>query len=236
VWTTPRFGPRLMAGLLIVALMGGAAFAPAAAAKTAAVPYYLSVGEPDLTQLLAPPPDPNSPLEQYDEKKMAQILASRTDADMVRAAADAHRSVFVFGDVLGDRFTPLRVPLTTTLFDRVDSDTELLVDRAKAYFARPRPPGAKKTHASYPSGHAAFAACTAILLSQMVPEKRDAIFQRASTFAQSRLIAGVHYPSDVQAGWIAGSLVAAALLQRPRFQTDFAAAKIEVRRVLGLAP
>ena len=42
---------RLLA-LLIVALMGGAAFAPAAAAKaakTAAVPYYLSVGEPDLT-------------------------------------------------------------------------------------------------------------------------------------------------------------------------------------------
>ena len=77
------------------------------------------------------------------KRRWRKYLASRTDADMVRAAADAHRSVFVFGDVLGDGFTPLRVPLTTTLFDRVDSDTELLVDRAKAYFARPRPPGAE---------------------------------------------------------------------------------------------
>ncbi|HEY1654354.1 MAG TPA: phosphatase PAP2 family protein [Candidatus Tumulicola sp.] len=224
----------LQAALLAIAVAVGASLPAASAAKTVHTPYYVSSADVDLTTLLAPPPDPDSPLERYDEKKIAEILVSRTNADLARAAADAHRSVFVFADVLGPGFNAQRVPLTAALFDRLDSDTELLVDQAKAYFARPRPPGAKKTHASYPSGHAAFAACAAILLSQMVPEKRDVLFGRASLFAQSRLVAGVHYPSDVQAGWISGTLVAAALMQKPEFRSDFAAAKAETRGALGL--
>lgn len=163
-------------------------------------------GEPDLTQLLAPPPDPNSPLEQYDEKKMAQILASRTDAGMVRAAADAHRSVFVFGDVLGDGFTPPRVPLTTTFFDRVDSDTELLVDRATAYCedARVIPQRARRFCSLH--GHSTLA-------NGARETGRD--ISTCLDRCAKRLIAGVHYPSDVQAGGIAGRRRIAAASQVP---------------------
>jgi acid phosphatase (class A) len=210
------------------------ALAPAVVAKTIAPSYYLAPGDVDLTRLLAPPPDPNSPQEQYDEKKIAEVLANRSDADLARAAADAHRSVFVFADVLGDGFSAKTAPLSQLLFQRVGSDTETLVEQAKAYFARPRPPGVRQTHTSYPSGHAAFAACAAILLSAMVPERRDALFQRASLFAESRIIAGVHYPSDVEAGWISGTVIAAALMRRPQFRDDFTAAKAELRRALGL--
>ena len=109
------------------------------------------------------------------------------------------------------------------------------VEQAKAFFERPRPPGAPQTHGSYPSGHSAFASMSAILLAQIVPERRAAIFQRADVFAESRIVAGVHYPSDVQAGWISGTVVAADLLALPRFQADFAAVRIEVRRALGYA-
>jgi acid phosphatase (class A) len=67
----------------------------------------------------------------------------------------------------------------------------------------------------------------------MVPEKRDGLFARASIFAESRIIAGVHYPSDVEAGWISGTVVAAALMNQPRFETDFSAATAELRHALG---
>ena len=187
-----------------------------------------------MTLLLAPPPDVDSPLQQYDEKKIADALAERTSADLVRAAADAHRSVFVFSDVLGNGFAAERVPLTATLFRRVGGDVAVLIEQAKAHFGRPRPVGAPQTHGSYPSGHAAFAACAAILLSQMVPEKRRTIFARASTYAEGRIVAGVHYPSDIEAGWISGTVIAAALLRQPRFEADFGAAKAEVRGVLRL--
>lgn len=207
---------------------------PALAKDTAIAPYYLAPGDVDLVQLLAPPPDLDSAMQKYDEKKIGEALAARTNADMVQVANDKHRSVFVFSSVLGNEFNAARLPLTAALFNHVGADTESLIAQAKLHFDRPRPPGAPQTHGSYPSGHAAFAACTAILLSQMVPAKRDALFARASIFAESRIVAGVHYPSDVEAGWIAGTVIAAALMRQARFDADFAAATAEVRAALGL--
>jgi len=224
---------RLWFGVTTLAFAAVAAL-PGVAKDTAIAPYYLGPNDVNLTLLLAPPPDLDSAQERYDEKKIGEALAARTHADLVQVATDAHRSVFVFSSVLGSAFTAERLPLTAALFRHVDADTETLVGLAKARFARPRPAGAAQTHGSYPSGHAAFAVCAAILLSQMVPEKRDALFARASIFAESRIIAGVHYPSDVEAGWISGTVVAAALMRQPRFAGDFAAATSEVRAALAL--
>jgi acid phosphatase (class A) len=225
---------RRFARALCAAALVALALAAPAAAKQLGDLYYLRAGSVDLGLLLAPPPDPDSAMQKYDSRKIAQVLSERTPADEARAAADAHRSVFVFSGVLGPNFSADGVPLAAALFKHAGNDTEIFVDEAKAHFARPRPPGAPETHGSYPSGHAAFAACTAILLSQMVPEKREAIFARASIFAESRIIAGVHYPSDVEAGWISGTVIAQMLMAQPKFQADFAAARTEVRRALGL--
>ena len=48
----------------------------------------------------------------------------------------------------------------------------------------------------------------AIVLSLLLPAKRDPIFEQARTFAQNRIILGLHYPSDVASGWTAGTLAA----------------------------
>jgi acid phosphatase (class A) len=206
----------------------------AALAKDHGELYYLPQHTVDLAALLAGPPDDDSKLQEADARKVSQILLERTPADMAQAAADAHRNIFVFTPTLGPNFDAAHTPLTSALFEHASNDTEILIALAKEHFLRHRPPGAKQTHFSYPSGHSAFAACTAILLSEMVPEKRGAIFARASIFAESRIIAGVHYPTDVEAGWISGTVVAQALLMQPKFQSDFKAAKAEVRGALGL--
>jgi acid phosphatase (class A) len=218
------------AATLLLAL----AIAPAAIAKDHGSLYYLQQGAVSLVALLAPPPDEDSRQEEYDARKVSEALIARTPADMAQAASDAHRNIFVFTKILGPNFDAAHLPLTVAMFDRANNDTEILIDLAKAHFLRHRPPGAKQTHFSYPSGHAAFAACTAILLSEMVPEKRGELFARSAIFAESRIIAGVHYPSDVEAGWISGTVVAQALLVQPKFQADFRAAKVEVRSALGL--
>ncbi len=44
------------------------------------------------------------------------------------------------------------------------------------------------------------------------------------------------FPSDVEAGRITAELMAEQLAVNPHFQTDFAAAKAELRGALGLAP
>ncbi|HEX9138206.1 MAG TPA: phosphatase PAP2 family protein [Steroidobacteraceae bacterium] len=89
-------------------------------------------------------------------------------------------------------------------------------------------------HASYPSGHSTFGTVCAILLANAVPEKREELFARGREYGHSRVIVGAHYPSDVEAGRITGTVAAALLLQNPLFERDFAAARGQLRAQLSL--
>lgn len=89
---------------------------------------------------------------------------------------------------------------------------------------------------SYPSGHATVGAMMSILLAQMVPERHQELFELGWEFGEDRVISGVHFPSDVEAGRILGTTLVAALQQDARFRADFAAARRELRAALGHAP
>jgi acid phosphatase (class A) len=192
--------------------------------------YYLAPRQIDLTALLPPPPNVSSAQERADEQQVAAAVMGRSPAQFLDAEEDSMRTVFFFSKSIGPGFDSARLPVTTRFFSHVRSDVERLIDQAKTYWDRPRPSGAYKARGSYPSGHAAFAAATAILLSQLMPSKRDAIFAQARMFAENRILLGVHYPSDVVAGWTAGTLAAYAMMQGAAFQHDFAEAAAELRR------
>jgi acid phosphatase (class A) len=89
---------------------------------------------------------------------------------------------------------------------------------------------------SYPSGHAAFGALEAIILARMVPEKREALYARGWDFGWSRVVAGIHAPSALESSRIVATLLAEALAGDAGFEADLAAARAELRPVLGLAP
>jgi acid phosphatase (class A) len=192
--------------------------------------YYLEPSQLDLTTLLPPPPDVASALAQSDEAQVAATLADRTHAQMREAEEESVRTVFFYEPSVGPNFTEQRLPVTAAFFTRIGSDVKKTIDNAKAYWNRPRPDGAQKKRGSYPSGHAAFAAASAIVLAQLLPSKRDAIFTQARAFAENRIVLGLHYPSDIASGWTAGTLAAYVMMQSPAFQRDFAAAQSELRR------
>jgi acid phosphatase (class A) len=73
-----------------------------------------------------------------------------------------------------------------------------------------------------------------VVLSNMVPEKRREIMARAWAYGENRIIGGIHFRTDVEAGRIAGTIIAARLMEQPDFQAVFAVAKAELRKVLGL--
>lgn len=95
---------------------------------------------------------------------------------------------------------------------------------AKALVGRARPELTdhlvQVTSASFPSGHAANSAIIyltiASLIAQIVPERRARLYILASavilvtTVGFSRVYLGVHWPSDVLAGWSFGTLWALA--------------------------
>jgi acid phosphatase (class A) len=89
---------------------------------------------------------------------------------------------------------------------------------------------------SYPSGHTAFGTACAIVLAQMVPEQRAALFARARLYADARLVVGAHYPTDLEGGRIIGTTAAGLMLQNHQFQEDLRKATSGLRRALSLGP
>ena len=215
--------------MVFLALAIAVAGAPAASSAHTDY-YYLDPRQVDLTALLPPPPDVASAEERSDEEQVASAVAGRTHSETFAAEEESARTVFFYAPSVGAEFTAQRLPVTAAFFARIGSDVKALVDGAKAYWERPRPSGVQKRRGSYPSGHAAFAAASAIVLAQLLPEKRDAIFTQARTFAENRILLGLHYPSDVASGWTAGTLAVYVMMQDAAFRRDYAAAAAELRR------
>ena len=204
---------------------------------------FITAKELDLTKFLAPPPANDSAQTKTELAEILTIQVTRTPEMVARAQADAEENVWRFADVLGPKFTKEALPKTDAFFARVAETEGAVVDPAKDVWKRPRPhlysnlvkpvvPLSKS--GSYPSGHATVGTLMAIVLSNMVPEKRAELMARGWEYANNRVIGGIHYRSDIEAGRIAGSLIAEAIWSQADFAAEFAAAKAELRAALGL--
>ena len=63
----------------------------------------------------------------------------------------------------------------------------------------------------------------------MLPKSLPALFADAARFAESRVICGIHYRSDIIASRSAAALMVQQMRANPAFQKDFAAAQAEIR-------
>ena len=161
-----------------------------------------------------------------------------------KAVGDNALSIYRFADTLGQSFSAERLPKLDAFFKRVFNDSRMLVLTSKDVWDRPRPyvvstqvetvGASPNAPGSYPSGHAIFGYLSAILLANMVPEKAAALYARGDQYGANRVIAGVHFPSDLEAGRMAATAIAAGLMQNPQFQSEFEGAKAELRQTLGL--
>ena len=213
-------------------------------AARAEVPPYLTAKEIDLTAFL-PKPVANGSAE--DKAQQAIVIAAQKAASPERiklANSDADETVYaMFASVMGPAFKPEALPLTSKMFERIGETEDAVVDPVKAHFGRTRPFMANEEikalvkpskSGAYPSGHTTRGTMMGIILAMMVPEKREAIFERSADSAYSRIIGGMHYPNDLEGGKRAGSIIAATLLADAGFRADMAAARAELRKALGL--
>jgi len=227
---------------LLAVAVSGLLYGGASQAQDAR-PNFLPQDVLDLSAILPPAPANDSPVTKAEIAEIHRTQTEASAAEKSQAKADVEEDAYVFANVLGPNFSADKLPVAAPFLALVEKAESEFVNPAKKIFGRPRPPLLDTTitpcdklpaSGSYPSGHATTGYLMAVVLSQIVPEKRDAIFARAAEFAHNRVLCGVHYPSDIEAGKIRGTVIAAFLMDSPAFKTAFAPAKSEVRKVLGL--
>lgn len=241
----PPVAVGLLSRIVAVFLVGAIVAGPVPAVLAADAPY-ITAKELDLLAILPPPVANGSAADRAEQDAVLAAQRAASAERIAQARTDADETVFaMFTPVLGGAFNPRILPATNHLFSRIGMTEDAVVGPVKTAFARIRPymnnPEIKplvrpSRSGSYPSGHTTRATAMAIVLGDLLPEKRGAIWERAADYAQSRVIGGMHYPNDLEGGRRAGTAIAVALLGQPEFKVDFEAARSELRQALGLQP
>jgi acid phosphatase (class A) len=207
--------------------------------------YYIDPLVLHLDLILPPPPTRDSAITTVELRELHRIETSRTPVQITQAQADDHEEdIFIFKSALGPSFTAEALPITAALSEHVRKDESAASSPLKKVYRRPRPYQVDSTlhpvcplnpePTSYPSGHSLSGYLLAFTLVQLVPEKRQEIFDRADEYVRNRLICGVHYASDTEASRQVAYAIFGSLAASPRFQRDLAAAREETRLKLGL--
>lgn len=205
----------------------------------------------DSLALVPPPPAEGSAAYTVDDEARKAAVALRNTARWKLTVRDSdYKSpnvVDAFACTIGIKISAEATPHLYTLMRRSLIDTGLSTYKAKIHYNRTRPfvaakddticspadADALRKDGSYPSGHAAFGWGWGLILAEMIPDKANAIIQRGYDFGQSRVLCGVHWQSDVNAGRIVASAAVAQLHSNADFLKEFQAAKKEVDAALA---
>ncbi|MGD9968350.1 MAG: phosphatase PAP2 family protein [Hyphomonadaceae bacterium] len=215
-----------------------AGLAPASQPASPPSPARNPAVQVDATIFLPPPPLANGELELAER---AIVRGPWTTERRAQALEDNAVDPFAaFDAVLGANFTNANFPAATTVLERAGRAAGYAGDPVKALYRRQRPfladsaitpciPVDDRLRASfsYPSGHAALGFGWALVLAELAPSRADAIIERGRDFSWSRVVCGLHYPSDVEAGRTVAAAAIARLHADPDFQRELAAARAE---------
>lgn len=201
---------------------------------------------PDSLALLPPPPAPGSAAQAADDAATAAAIAGPAE-QFAHATADADlrwpQAAAGFEAVLGQPVSGPQTPDAAMLLRRAAMDAALSTYRAKSHYMRVRPFVARgvpsctpadeavlRKDGSYPSGHSAIGWMMALVLTDLVPEKTDALLRRGYDFGESRVVCRVHWQSDVAAGRIMASATFARLQADPVYVAQRDRARAELHR------
>lgn len=212
--------------------------------------YFLHQGDvASSLKLLPPPPQPGSAQFCYDEAQYRWGKMQRITPRGRQAFEDA--KIYdggierAFSEAFGIEISRAATPEIDKLITKVVNDAgDLSTGEAKQHYMRMRPylfygehsltPDDEKnlsTNGSYPSGHTAIGWATALVLTEINPSRQDQILKRGFEYGQSRVICGVHYQSDVDAGRVVAAGVVARLHADEGFIQQMAKAKKEFARL-----
>jgi acid phosphatase (class A) len=237
-----RAARGLLAGLALLAL-GSAALADAPACPPLAAPTQ-TARDPIVhaIELIGPPPTPDSAGGGADFA--ASHAAFSADRVALASRDDCLDAFVAFASAMPAGFERATRPRTAALLRTFTDALYFVTDEAKKNWSRKRPfmldptvarcTGVNferlRTNGAYPSGHAALGWGIALLLAEVAPERAQAVLERGREFGDSRVVCGVHWPSDVEAGRVLAASVVARLHGERDFRKLLDAARSELAK------
>jgi acid phosphatase (class A) len=205
---------------------------------------YLAGHEVDFHTILGPPPAADSPWDHADQQ-LVEAYQGVDEARFESAKLDEEQLYSRFDNAFGRPIDSGTTPKLVALLDRALRDVDTTAAAAKDYYQRPRPYQRMQLHrvcnkgdapvpeehpmhgASYPSGHSVHGWTVAMILSRIAPDRAQALMDRAEEYEESRLICGMHFPTDVEAGQVVAAAVVSRLDTSTKFRADLAKARKE---------
>jgi acid phosphatase (class A) len=217
--------------------------------------YLPRDGRPSSVALVPAAPAAGSKTVARDEEVSRHYVAmhgtARWDMGIKDAVLTFPGAAETFSCALNAPITEQETPNLYRLMRRTLVDAGRSTAEAKDRYKRARPfmvngkpmctperEQVLRSDGSYPSGHSAIGWTWALVLTEVAPERADALLARGRAFGQSRLACNVHWQSDVEEGRIMGAATVARLHAEPAFRADVEAAVREVQalRSKGLPP
>lgn len=186
---------------------------------------------------IPPPPSEGDAADLSDLDYVLAIQSCATQEEIEHVKLTAALNPFaIFGEVLGADFTVANYALTDELLTKTSSTAEHIKDELKAHYARKRPIdayekdgvvsyAARDSKFSYPSGHSLRGWLWALVLSELDPKKKNQLIHCGARVGSDRVVAGVHYQSDIMASRALGRLIFNKLKSDPSFVEELALVK-----------
>lgn len=178
---------------------------------------------------------PDDTVTMREIEDLLQWQAQRTAQDVKRIRSEAGDLVPAFLRALD--VNPAQHAKTVALLRAALVDVDYFLFAEKFRLLRPRPhqvdprihPAiAVPRHPAYPSGHGGESRAMALLMAELVPGLAPRATALASAVGHRREIAGVHFPSDTEAGARIGDAVVEKLLLNNAFRKLLTAARQEL--------
>ncbi|WP_413738558.1 acid phosphatase [Sodalis sp. RH21] len=211
--------------------------------------YLADDNLPNILYILPPPPARNSAQLRLDKSLYIDplIASKRPQWNEAKKTVDLYNIDALFSPVVGLTLSEQNTPQTYELLHSLVPLLAItLTEKTKSYYHRKRPfdffgkhsctPALEndlKNNGSYPSGHATTGWALSLILAEIYPERKAEILKRGYELGQFRVICGVHWQSDVDAGRIAGSIAVSALHSDPVFMQNLDKAKTEIHGKLS---
>ena len=207
--------------------------------------YITKAALPDSVVVVPPAPLPGSPRQKLDDAIAQKAVALNKTPRFALAAQDATmhfpEAPENFACAMGKMVSKAKTPRLYHLLKRAGVDAGYATRKAKHAYNRMRPftlnnapvctpkwQEELRHNGSYPSGHTSIGWAWALILSELVPQRADAILARGVAYGESRIICNVHWYSDVLAGRMMGAAAVALMHDNPEFITDMKAARAEL--------